>query len=163
MEEIRWLGRNDELEFSRITVPTKLVGRLWKYEQAIDKLIAIRVVIFGMSLFVFYPMFTNYFFYDVFDVNLLVTLSLCSVFLIISGLLYNRNRVLAIFLALIPIGFMLFNLLVLQVEFFTKTICFYGAVFITLFVGFWIDFKAQKLRKEILDELKLDALKEESA
>ena len=143
------------VDFSKVTFRGKLAGKSWKLEQALDRLAQVRIVIFVMTALVFYPVFVNYFVYDVFTPDLFIERLVFSLILLLCGIFFEKNRLIAIIAALLPLGLILAIYLFLQPEYFSvKRVGFLVAIFSMVALGILFHFKAKRFRKELVAEVR---------
>jgi sulfite exporter TauE/SafE len=103
-----------------------------------------------MSVLVFYPIITNYLFHEIFIPELFFERIIFSAMLLMSGLLFNRFRVISLILAFIPLLLIAITYLTIPENFNFKRIGFILAILILIASGFYYHFKAIRLKKELL-------------
>lgn len=145
----RWLGKKDELAFAKQEFRGKLAGKSWKYEQNLDGLVRTRLIIFFMSIFILYPVLSNYVFHGVFSGDLLFERLIFSVILIFSGLIFNKFRIVSIILGMIPIMLILIIYLLIPGQFGVWRFGFMGAILCLIGAGFYHNKNIKQLRKEL--------------
>ena len=149
LDQLEWLGKKEELEFRKIKFTGKDAGKSWQYAQSIDGLIITRAIVFAMAALVFYPILSNYLFHDVFTMDLLVERVIFSLMLIVGGVLFNRNRVIAIIIASVPIGLILLTYLFFQDQMHIYKIGFTAAVLFLVLRGLHYNKRSKKLKQEL--------------
>lgn len=157
-----WLGKKDEIEFTKIKFSGKLGGKAFKYADHIEKIIMVRTLIFAMSILVFYPVIINYLFHDFFSVELFIERAIFSLMLIVAGLIYNKYRIVSIIIAIIPIVLILLTMLMHIEEANMKSLAFYTAILLFIFSGIYYHLQAKKIRKELEQALSENPLTDES-
>lgn len=135
----------------------KFIGKLavasWKYDGAVNYLKYIRILIGIMGLIMLYPVLINYLFLDFFSMGILIErLILCTILLFCFGI-YNRFRLAALIIALLPIALLLFISLTNLEYFSVKQFGFNGAVFLLVIGGIYYHFKEKKLGLTLKDAL----------
>lgn len=144
-------GVGQEIDFSDLKFVGKLYGKNYQRLQATEFLKRIRVLLFIVPIYLFYPLVTNFLFYDVFGVNLFVEKLVFAFMLIGCGFLFNKNPLIAMIISIIPPVGML-RLLVLIEMYEIKTIALYIAIIILLSLGIYNYYKEKRLKKVLIKE-----------
>jgi hypothetical protein len=153
VENFKWLLTSEEIEFEKKKFRGKLAGKAYKYSQNIDGLIRTRIIIFAMSILVFYRVLANYLFYDVFDMQFLIERLVFSLVILTGGLLFNKVRVIAIFLAVIPLIIIVFTYFILPEQFSLRIIGFMIAIIIIILSGIYHNIQLKKIKKDLQNTL----------
>lgn len=144
--------RKDETDLLNNDFRGKLAGKAWKYEQNLDGLIRTRLLLFVMIFLVYYPIVSNFIFYDFFSAGLLIERIIYSLGYIAGFFLFNKSRNLAIILGLIPS--ILIFIAYLEPQYFNiKVLGFTAAIVIAIGAGFYYNFQVKKLKKELENTL----------
>lgn len=155
MQQLRWLGKAEEVDFEKQKFRGKLAGLAHKYSNAIDGLIRVRLVIFVMALLAFRPVLHNYLVHDFFSSEFLIERLICSVMFILAGLLFNKYRIVAITLAVLPMMLIVLTYVFHVYDGFIRTTLFNIAVLGFILAGFYFNHKVKTLRKK-LDSSKVE-------
>jgi len=148
-DQIRWLGAKEELDFAKQKFRGKLAGKMARYRTSLESIIRVRFMIFIMALLVFSPIVTNYFLHDVFSKELFYERIVFSVALLAAGLIYNKNRVIAIIIASIPILLIIYTYVFIPGNFDIKTVGFMMAILVFILRGLFHHFRLIKMKKEL--------------
>lgn len=148
MNKTSWL-RPAEIELRQRKFRGKLAGKSWKYASHLDNLSRTRAIIFGMALLVFFPVLNRYFILGEFSVPLLIQRAVFSVVLIVAGLLFNKLRIFAMVLAMLPLILIIAGYLFIPGQFDIRIIGFMGAILTFIGLGIYHHIKAEQLRKEL--------------
>ena len=149
IDRLKWLVKEDELEFEKRKFSGKLAGLSWRYSQNLRGLIRVRAIILIMTLLVFYPILSNFIFHGVFFPELLWERVIFSVVLLISGLLFNKFRLASIIIAIIPILIILLTYIVVAGQFDYRKIGFTSAILVILISGIYHHFQLIRLRRDL--------------
>ncbi len=149
IEEFQWLLRKEEIEFEKKKFKGILAGKAYKYSRNIDGLIRTRILIFAMSLIVFYPVLTNYLFHEYLDIQFFIERIVFCAILVTSGLLFNKYRVLSIILAVIPVLIISSTYLIYPGTFHIRTGAFMLAIAMVILIGIYHDFQCKKIKREL--------------
>jgi|GEM_PF-1655909 len=144
--DITWLGKKEEIEFTKIKFSGKLGRKAWKYAQHIDKIIMVRAVIFILSILMFYRVLTNYLFHDFFSLDFFIERVIFGLVFIVAGLIYNKYRIAAIVIASLPIILILTSSIMYDGF---RGGAFNAAVLLIILSGIYYHFQAKKIRKEL--------------
>jgi len=139
LKEYRYLLKPEELEQSRKKYKGKLAGVRHRYTTALDGLVRVRIMIFGMALLVFYSPILQYIIRDTFIEDLWLERGIFSIIFLISGLIFNSIRYLSLVLAIIP--FILMSLVGMSV--------YFWVIFILILSGFYYQITAKKYKTEL--------------
>lgn len=148
MKNFTWL-RPAEIELEQQKFRGKLAGTSYQYSKHLDNLRRTRVIIFVMSVLVFFPVMNIYFITGQFVLGLLIERAIFSIMLIASGLLFNKLRIPALILAMIPIVIIIGGYLFVPGQFDIRIIGFMGAILVLIGSGVYHHIKVQKLGKEL--------------
>lgn len=154
-DNFKWLGKKDEVDFEKVKFKGKLAGKSWKYSQSLDRIIAVRITIFAMTILVFYPIVSNYFFHDVFTMELFIERIVFALILLFAGLIFNKYRIAAILIATIPLILILLSYILIPGQFDYRKIGFTTAILLIVLSGIYQHFQLKNLKKE-LEETQLE-------
>jgi len=143
-------------DLSKYVFRGKLAGKSWKREQALDRLKMARTVIFGMSLIMFYPVFMNYLGSGTLDWVWFIERLIFSIILIFCGVFYNKFRLAASIIALLPVALVLYTNIIYIHQVSTRVIGFNVAIFVLILVGIYFHFQEKKLSKLLKEEVRKD-------
>ena len=146
--------RKEEVSFSKTKLKGKLGAKIYKYGTHLDKIIASRLAMFITAIFVFLDILSNYVFHDSFLMELFIERFVCSIILIIAGLLFNKLRTVSILLAIIPTLYLLHSYFFFQENFSVYRVGITAAMLIVIGSGIYYDYQAKKIRKELVGLLK---------
>ena len=148
MKSFTWL-RSTEIELEQQKFRGKLAGKSYQYSKHLDGLRRTRIIIFVMSLLVFFPVMNVYFIVGQFPLGLFIERVIFSIVLILAGLLFNRLRIPALILAMIPIMIIIGSYLLVPGQFDVRIIGFMGAILVFVGLGIYHHLKSQKIGKEL--------------
>lgn len=149
IDQLKWLGKKEELAFEKHTFRGKLAGKAWKYSKNIDGLIRTRAIIFLMALVVFYPLIGLYAVHGEVFTGLLAERLVYALLLILAGLLFNKFRILSIFLAALPLIAISLSYILIPGVFDSRKLGFTIAMLLFVFSGLYHHFQLKKLRREL--------------
>lgn len=149
VDQFKWLLKYDEVAFEEKKFKGKLAGKAYKYAKHIDGLIRVRMAIFIMAILVLYPVLSHYVFYEIFDFNFLLERLIFSGILIAMGLLFNKIRMIAIVIAVLPLLLILYTYLVIPGQLPIRTILFMLIIILFILSGIYHHLQLKKTRSEL--------------
>lgn len=153
IDELSWLGKKEELEFRKLKFRDKNAGKIYQYSNHVDGLIRTRAIIFAMVLLAFYPVLMNYLGTNKLHTGFFYERIIYSAMFLISGLLFNKFRILSIILATIPMLMIVASYLLIAGNFNISRIAYSTAVLLFILSGFYYNYKVKKLEKELSQNL----------
>ena len=144
------------IDLSNYQFRGKLSGLNWKREQAQARISMSRKLIFGMSVLFFYPIIRNYLFFDIIDWGWFVERLIFSVILVLCGVFFYKNRLVALIVACIPIILILITYLFYIDYLPLRIIGFFLGVLILMGVGIYFHFQEKKLSQELVIQVRKD-------
>ena len=157
VDQLEWLGKKEEVEFSKLKFRGKHAGPAWKYTQNVDGLIRVRAIIFVMAVLVYYPVIINAFYLDLSVRELLLERFVFSVMLLFAGIFFNHFRVGSIFIAAIPLGIILLSYCLDPTHLQIKRIAFLMSILIIVLLGIYNHVRLYKLKKQLEHSLRKNA------
>lgn len=148
LDQLKWLGKAEEIEFGEHKFRGKLAGKAWKYSQSLNGVIRTRALIFLMVISVFHPILTSYFHFDFFSMELLIERVIFSIIFLSAGFLFNKFRVISIVVSAIVLILILMGYVISE-TFNFRSIGFLGAVLFFILLGLYQHFKLLRIKKEL--------------
>ena len=150
VDQLRWLGKEDEVRFSEQKFRGKESGMIYRYGKQIDGLIRCRAVIFILAFWNLYPAVVGKLQNYPGATELLIERGIFAILFIASALLFNKSRILALIIAILPA-----SIIILENVIGTNQINLYGIAFsfaamLLILSGFYHHFKAKQIRKELM-------------
>lgn len=145
-----------EVDLSDYNFRGKLSGLSWKLEQAQARVSMARKVIFGMSILLYYPIIRNYIVFSEWDWEMFLERSLFSGILILCGVFFHKNRLVAMIVASLPITLILLAYLFFIDYLPLRTIGFFLGVLFLIGVGIYYHFQEKKIRQELVIQVRKD-------
>lgn len=155
IDELKWLARADELELEKKNFRGKLAGKSWKYAQNLRALIRTRAIILLMSVIVYYPIISEFAYHSQFRIDLLKERFIYSILFLISGLLFNKFRIISLLLAAILLIHMVHSYIVSPNDFDLRQIADATATLLIVLIGIYHHIQLLKL-KRILEESSIE-------
>lgn len=149
IDQLTFLGKKEELEFSKRKFRGKNAGKIYRYSNHIDGLIRTRAIIIAMVLLVFIPVVLVYQENEEIGKMLLYERLIYSVFFLVSSLLFNRARYIAVLLTTLPLLALLSSYLLIPGNFSFRAVGFLSAILFTVLSGLYSDRKAKKIKNEL--------------
>lgn len=152
LDQLQWLAKKDELEFSQKPFGGVLAGKSWKYAQHLDVLIVIRIVLFLMMFWVLLPAVTFFLFHGgqeswyLFGERLFY-----SILFAVSYALFNMHRNVAIITGAVPLALILLGQYAISDK---QPVSLYYvllhlAILLFILSAFYRNYQMQLLRKEL--------------
>ena len=126
----------------------KWAGVLWKYEQNLDGLVRTRIILFIMSLLVFYPVWFHNVVNDFYSDDIMIERVIFSVMYLTAGLLFNKFRIVALIIGMIP-SLLIFSIYANPANLHFRRMGFTAAIVIVVASGFYHNFKVKQLAKQL--------------
>jgi len=153
LDKLSWLGKKEELEFGKLKFRGKNAGKIYQYSNHVDGLIRARVIIFAMTILAFYPVLINYLGTGQLQKEFFFERLIFSVMFLISGLIFNKYRILSVFLAAIPMALILATYLFVAGQFNIYRIAYSAAILLFILSVLYYNFNVKKLEKELGNSL----------
>ena len=145
---IKKLLKKEEHELLSGGFRGKWAGVLWKYEQNLDGLVRTRIILFIMSLLVFYPVWFHSVINDFYTDEIMLERVVFSMMYLTAGLLFNKFRILALIIGMIP-SLLIFSIYINPSNFHFRRMGFTAAIVILVASGFYHNFKVKQLAKQL--------------
>ncbi len=152
------LLRKDEVGFIRNNeFRGKKAGLAWKYNNHLNGLARTRFIIFVMVILILYPAIVNYLYpsainslHDIPDPKIMLyERGVYSIIFLLSGLIFNRFRIVAILLASVPLILAIITYVLLSDGFGFTNMLYLIAVLLIINVGFYNNYMIHKLREQL--------------
>lgn len=143
---------DDSIDLKDYKFRGSMAGFEWKYEQAQDRLKKLRWMIFALVPYMFYPAVMAVATGKTIPQGYLFERIAFSVLFIIAGLVYARNRIMAIAIALVPM--LLIVLTYISRQFIVTSVGVNLGIAFLLASGIYFHNREKKLRKFLIEEIK---------
>jgi len=150
--DLSWLGKKEELEFLKQKFNGNVALKKHQYSNCIDEMVKIRLMLFVMSIIVFYPVVINYVVTKEFQLDFFIERLTFAVLFFVAGLLFNKYRVLAIIMGMIVIGLILFGNLFSQ-GLYLRSLVFNLFILGVLIGGLYYHYKLKGLKTDLMKNL----------
>jgi len=150
--DLSWLGKKEELEFLKQKFNGNVALKKHQYSNCIDAMVKIRLMLFVMSIIVFYPVVINYVVTKEFQLDFFIERLTFAVLFFVAGLLFNKHRVLAIIMGMIVIAVILFGNLFSQ-GLYLRSLVFNLFILGVLIGGLYYHYKLKGLKTDLMKNL----------
>ena len=150
--DLSWLGKKEELEFLKQKFNGNVALKKHQYSNCIDAMVKIRLMLFVMSIIVFYPVVINYVVTKEFQLDFFIERLTFAVLFFVAGLLFNKYRVLAIIMGMIVIAVILFGNLFSQ-GLYLRSLVFNLFILGVLIGGLYYHYKLKGLKTDLMKNL----------